>query len=78
MLWHHSKVVLFRWTPERQGQHSIDFWTLEMLFPKCPTPFWQAQPHPRTFLFLSLFTSILSHFLARFYYGLFIQNFGLQ
>lgn len=49
------KVAPFRWTPERQGQYSIDFWTLETPFLKCHRPFWQAQPNPRAFLFLSVF-----------------------
>lgn len=75
MLWHHSKVAPFRWTPERQGQHSIDFWTLETPFLKCPPPFWQAQPNPRAFIFLKVsLQASLSHLFAHFYYGLSIQN----
>lgn len=54
VLWHHSKVAPFGWTPERKGQYSIDFWTLKTPFPKGPPPFWQTQPNPRASLFLKV------------------------
>lgn len=79
MLWHHSKVAPFRWTPERQGQYSIDFWTLETPFLKCPPPFWQAQPNPRAFyLFKSLFTSIPVPSLCTLLLWAIHTEFGLQ
>lgn len=45
-----AKQLPFAGTLERQMQYSIDFWTPEAPWCKCPPPFWQTQPNSRAFL----------------------------